>query len=167
MSISRPCTGGSYRCIHRCLAVDPCSEDIWVAEWHDLGCYHARDTSFAVTPPKQVGNASPPTCIAASTSCARFLRQHHGEPPTLWWISFLRVELRNGVRLLLLSIGYWLPGKIWHIWNLVFPPGARVSEGALPINHGTYISSTVLFLRMRAPVLGLLPSFSRAASTWT
>lgn len=108
------------------------------------------------------------------------------QAPTLRRVAFLWVELSCGISLFSLCI--WdalprkvsampftfrntlfapnLPGKIWKMGYLVGPP----DSGQSPLcrdSDRTYICSTVSFFRIRAPVIGLLPSFSKAARTCT
>jgi len=88
------------RSIYRGFASTPLAHHCHIPKRHDLACNHARHPFLAITPPEEVGNASPPCGVAAPAGGARLLSEHKAEAPALRWVVFLRIQLGSRIGLL-------------------------------------------------------------------
>ena len=94
------------------LASTPLAHDMSISKRHYLTGDHSGYAPFPVTPPKEVCYTCPPGRILPTAGGACFLCDHEAQPPALWWISLLRIQLGRWVRLLGLGCRNSLPCEV-------------------------------------------------------
>lgn len=77
------------------LDLSPEVHDMGIAKRQNLGTNHTSHALFAISPPEQISNASPPPGRLGATS--RPVIDHKRDAPALRWVAFLGVHVAQDV----------------------------------------------------------------------